>query len=57
MRAELVVEFVEICDCCGIDMTDNDRVSFAVIYFPRSPSGNQESTVPLLELRTWLSET
>lgn len=36
MRAELVVEFVEICDCCGTDMTDNDRVSFAVIYFPRS---------------------
>lgn len=56
MRAELVVEFIEI-RCCGIDMTDNDRVSFAVIYFPRLPSGSQESTVSLLELRTWLSET
>lgn len=54
-----MVEFVEIRGCCGIDMTDNDRdrVSFAVIYSPRSPSGDQESPFPLLELRTWLSET
>lgn len=57
MRAELVVEFVEIRGCCGTDMTDNDRVSFAVIYFPRSSSGSQESPCPLLEPRTWFSET
>lgn len=59
MRAELVVEFGEGSGCCGIDMTDNDRdrVSFAVIYSPRSPAGDQESPFPLLELRIWLSET
>lgn len=54
-----MVEFGEGSGCCGIDMTDNDRdrVSFAVIYSPRSPAGDQESPFPLLELRIWLSET
>lgn len=50
MKAKLMVEF-------GIDMTDNDRVSFAVVYFPRSPSVIQESIRPRFEFRTWLSET
>ena len=41
----------------GIDMTDNDRVSFAVVYFPRSLSVIQEPILPRFEFRTWLSET